>query len=43
MPVAADPWRRTLDWTPDGAGQVDILVIDARGSAARSSVFLRRD
>ena len=42
-PVEADPWRRTLDWTPDGAGQVDILVIDARGSAARSSVFLRRD
>ena len=19
-PVEADPWRRTLDWTPDGAG-----------------------
>jgi penicillin-binding protein 1C len=40
-PVETDPWRRTLDWVPDGAGQVDILVIDAKGAAARSSVFLR--
>jgi membrane carboxypeptidase/penicillin-binding protein PbpC len=41
--VETDPWRRTLDWVPDGAGQVDILVIDAKGAAARSSVFLRRE
>ncbi len=40
-PVATDPWRRTLDWVPVGAGQVDILVIDAKGAAAKSSVFLR--
>jgi len=42
-PIAADPWRRTLDWVPDGVGQMDILVIDAKGTAARSSVFLRRE
>jgi penicillin-binding protein 1C len=40
-PMATDPYRRTLDWTPDGAGQVEILVIDAKGAAALSSVFLR--
>ena len=40
-PMATAPYRRIVDWAPDGAGQVDILVIDAKGAAARSSVFLR--
>lgn len=40
-PMVTDPYRRTLDWAPDGAGQVNILVIDAKGAVARSSVFLR--
>lgn len=40
-PVSNDPWRRTLDWQPQGAGQIDILVIDAKGNADRSSVFLK--
>ncbi len=40
-PVAVDPWRRTIDWVPDGAGQADIVVIDASGAIARSGVFLR--
>jgi len=39
--IATDPWRRTTDWPIDGLGQVDIVVIDARGAAARSSVFLK--
>ena len=40
-PLATDPWRRRIDWIPDGAGQADILVIDANGAIAQSSVFLR--
>ena len=39
--IDTDPWRRDTDWRADGAGQVDIVVIDASGAAARSSVFLR--
>ncbi len=40
-PIGNDPWRRTMDWQPAGAGQVEILVIDAKGNADRSSVFLK--
>ncbi|SDW48322.1 penicillin-binding protein 1C [Thiocapsa roseopersicina] len=39
-PVLREPYARTARWTPDGPGYVAISVVDARGGAARVSVFL---
>ena len=39
-PVVREPYARTARWTPDGPGYVAISVVDARGGAARVSVFL---
>ena len=39
-PVVREPFARTARWTPDGPGYVAISVVDARGGAARVSVFL---
>ncbi|MFB1487608.1 MULTISPECIES: penicillin-binding protein 1C [unclassified Thiocapsa] len=39
-PVVREPYARTAQWTPDGPGYVAISVVDARGAAARVSVFL---
>lgn len=39
-PIAREPYSRSFSWTPQGPGYVDISVIDARGGAARVSVYL---
>lgn len=40
-PVEAPPYRRRADWRPDGEGFVQIVVIDAEGTAARAQVLLK--
>jgi penicillin-binding protein 1C len=40
VPVVREPYSRTAQWTPEGGGYVTISVVDARGRAARVSVFL---
>jgi penicillin-binding protein 1C len=40
VPFPVDPFARQAEWRPDGIGFVDLAVIDARGRAARASVFL---
>ncbi len=40
VPIPVDPFARQAEWHPDGVGFVDLAVIDARGRAARASVFL---
>jgi penicillin-binding protein 1C len=39
-PVVREPYARTAQWTPRGAGYVTIAVVDSRGESARVSVFL---
>ncbi|HET9069299.1 MAG TPA: penicillin-binding protein 1C, partial [Amaricoccus sp.] len=39
-PLPTDPFARQAEWDPDGAGFVDLAVIDAAGRVARASVFL---
>jgi penicillin-binding protein 1C len=39
-PVIREPYARATQWSPDGPGYVTISVVDARGGAARVSVFL---
>ena len=39
-PLAASPFDRQAEWRPDGAGFVDVAVIDATGAAARTTVFV---
>ena len=39
-PLAADPFDRQAEWLPDGAGFVEVAVIDATGAAARAQLFV---
>lgn len=40
-PIKSPPHRRRADWPADGAGFVNVTVIDAEGDTARSAVQLR--
>ena len=40
-PISSPAHRRSATWTPDGAGFVNLSVIDAEGQAARVHVRLR--
>lgn len=39
-PIESEPWRSDIVWHPIGRGIFDILVIDAKGAAARSNIVL---
>jgi penicillin-binding protein 1C len=39
-PIGTADFGRALSWQPDGPGFVDLTVIDGRGAAASSSVYL---
>jgi penicillin-binding protein 1C len=39
-PVGTAEFGRALDWLPQGPGFVELMVIDARGAAATSTVYL---
>ncbi len=41
VPVTLRSWGRNFEWIPEGRGSFDLLVIDARGQTARSTIFLR--
>ena len=40
-PIAQKSFSRTAEWRPDSEGFADIVVIDAKGAAARAKVFLQ--
>ena len=40
-PISKGSFSRQTEWQPDTTGFVDIVVIDAKGAAARAKVFLQ--
>jgi penicillin-binding protein 1C len=39
-PIGTTDFGSSLSWAPRGPGFVDLMVIDSRGAAATSSVYL---